>query len=64
MFCSTDKYSGGNPIHPRETPVWQKEITCFFQLKNEVQRSADDADDDGQPMELDTPQQPGLSELM
>ncbi|XP_033320973.1 PCNA-associated factor [Megalopta genalis] len=23
-------YSGGNPYHPRETPVWQKPITCFL----------------------------------
>ncbi|KAL4103711.1 hypothetical protein QTP88_019055 [Uroleucon formosanum] len=33
---SKNKYSGGgNPVHPREIPVWQKEITCFFQVKNE-----------------------------
>ncbi|XP_078039099.1 PCNA-associated factor [Augochlora pura] len=23
-------YSGGNPYHPRETPVWQKPITFFL----------------------------------
>ncbi|KZC10542.1 hypothetical protein WN55_01979 [Dufourea novaeangliae] len=23
-------YSGGNPYHPRETPNWQKPITCFL----------------------------------
>lgn len=23
-------YSGGNPYHPRETPAWQKPITCFL----------------------------------
>ncbi|XP_043600053.1 PCNA-associated factor-like [Bombus pyrosoma] len=23
-------YSGGNPYHPRETPEWQKPITCFL----------------------------------
>lgn len=28
------KYSGGNPICPRETPAWQKEITYFFQMKD------------------------------
>lgn len=63
-----DKYSGGNPVHPRETPVWQKEITCFFQLKNEVQRSADEEDDndDGEQhaMEQDTPQQQSESSGM
>ncbi|XP_032678284.1 PCNA-associated factor-like [Odontomachus brunneus] len=24
------KQSGGNPYHPRETPKWQKSITCFI----------------------------------
>nr|XP_031843008.1 PCNA-associated factor-like [Nomia melanderi] len=23
-------YSGGNPYHPRDTPDWQKPITCFL----------------------------------
>ncbi|CAK9808308.1 hypothetical protein ANTQUA_LOCUS5552 [Anthophora quadrimaculata] len=23
-------YSGGNTYHPRETPEWQKPITCFL----------------------------------
>lgn len=22
-------------MYPRETPVWQKEITCFFQVQND-----------------------------
>ncbi|XP_014472246.1 PREDICTED: PCNA-associated factor-like [Dinoponera quadriceps] len=26
------KYSGGNPYHPRETPKWQKSITCFLNI--------------------------------
>ncbi|XP_050528884.1 PCNA-associated factor-like [Daktulosphaira vitifoliae] len=29
------KYSGGNPVCPRETPAWQKEITCFFMSNNQ-----------------------------
>ncbi|EFN80452.1 PCNA-associated factor [Harpegnathos saltator] len=24
------KYTSGNPYHPRETPQWQKSITCFM----------------------------------
>ncbi|XP_025208273.1 PCNA-associated factor-like [Melanaphis sacchari] len=46
---SKNKYSGGNPVHPREIPVWQKEITCFFQVKNDEQSrllSANEEDDD------------------
>jgi len=36
ILFTLDKYSGGgNPVHPREIPVWQKEITCFFQAKND-----------------------------
>ncbi|CAH0391893.1 unnamed protein product [Bemisia tabaci] len=27
---SGKKYSGGNSYCPRETPAWQKNITCFF----------------------------------
>uniref|UniRef100_A0A2S2PHJ7 PCNA-associated factor n=1 Tax=Schizaphis graminum TaxID=13262 RepID=A0A2S2PHJ7_SCHGA len=34
---SKNKYSGGNPVHPREIPAWQKEITCFFQVKDDEQ---------------------------
>ncbi|XP_076173665.1 PCNA-associated factor [Ptiloglossa arizonensis] len=32
-------YSGGNPVHPRETPEWQKPITCFLN-QNSVQDAA------------------------
>ncbi|XP_043265404.1 PCNA-associated factor-like [Colletes gigas] len=28
-------YSGGNPYHPRETPEWQKPITCFLNQNSE-----------------------------
>lgn len=50
-----DKYSGGNPVHPREIPVWQKEITCFFQVKNDEQSqipSANNEDEDDDVIEL------------
>ncbi|XP_022162939.1 PCNA-associated factor-like [Myzus persicae] len=48
---SKNKYSGGgNPVHPREIPVWQKEITCFFQVKNDElplpSANGEDEDDD------------------
>ncbi|XP_060857553.1 PCNA-associated factor-like [Metopolophium dirhodum] len=51
---SKNRYSGGggNPVHPREIPFWQKEITCFFQVKNDKEidelprPSANDEDDD------------------
>ncbi|XP_003248329.1 PCNA-associated factor [Acyrthosiphon pisum] len=48
---SKNKYSsgGGNSVHPREIPFWQKEITCFFQVKKDEelpQPSANDEDDD------------------
>lgn len=33
-------YSGGNPYHPRDTPQWQKPITCFIN-----QNSSKDAGD-------------------
>ena len=33
-------YSGGNPYHPRDTPEWQKPITCFIK-----QSSSKDAED-------------------
>lgn len=29
-IISGKNYSGGNPYHPRETPEWQKPITCFL----------------------------------
>lgn len=50
-----DKYSGGNPVHPREIPVWQKEITCFFQVKNDEQSqmpSANNEDENDDVVEL------------
>ncbi|KAL5237295.1 hypothetical protein ACI65C_004705 [Semiaphis heraclei] len=52
---SKNKYSGGgNPVHPREIPVWQKEITCFFQAKNgELPLpSANDEDEDDAVVEI------------
>ncbi|KAF0765230.1 PCNA-associated factor-like [Aphis craccivora] len=52
---SKNKYSGGNPVHPREIPVWQKEITCFFQVKNDEQSqmpSANNEDEDDDVVEL------------
>ena len=33
-------YAGGNPYHPRDTPEWQKPITCFIN-----QNSSKDAGD-------------------
>ncbi|VVC30926.1 PCNA-associated factor [Cinara cedri] len=33
---------GGNPVHKRETPLWQKEITCFFPAKNDKQSTTDE----------------------
>ncbi|KAG6795243.1 PCNA-associated factor isoform X1 [Apis mellifera caucasica] len=33
-------YSGGNPYHPRETPEWQKPITCFLN-QNFLKESTD-----------------------
>lgn len=36
---SGKNYSGGNPVHPRETPEWQKPITCFLN-QNSVQDAA------------------------
>jgi len=49
--CSSNKkkYSGGNPIHPRETPSWQKTITCFFSQKDNDEGSpppSTDGDDE------------------
>ncbi|GJQ68747.1 hypothetical protein Trydic_g17279 [Trypoxylus dichotomus] len=33
---SSDKHTiGGNPVHPRETPSWQKPITTFFSKQPE-----------------------------
>jgi len=67
ILFALDKYSGGNPVHPREIPVWQKEITCFFQVKNDEQSqpSANDEDEDEDIVEL-RPQetmQTGSSEI-
>lgn len=36
-----ENFSGGNPICPREIPAWQKEITCFFQVKKNVEGSSE-----------------------
>ncbi|XP_017753848.1 PREDICTED: PCNA-associated factor-like [Eufriesea mexicana] len=33
-------YSGGNPYHPRQTPEWQKPITCFLN-QNSLNESSD-----------------------
>lgn len=55
ILFALDKYSGGgNPVHPREIPVWQKEITCFFQAKNgELPLpSANDEDEDDAVVEI------------
>lgn len=30
LFVEKNKYGGGNPYCPRETPPWQKPITNFF----------------------------------
>ncbi|XP_015374150.1 PREDICTED: PCNA-associated factor-like [Diuraphis noxia] len=54
---SKNKYSGGgNPVHPREIPVWQKEITCFFQAKNDElplpRPSANDENEDDAVVEI------------
>lgn len=58
---SKNRYScgGGNPVHPREIPFWQKEITCFFQVKNdkepdELPRPSAN-DEDGDVVELPPP---------
>ncbi|XP_075217995.1 PCNA-associated factor-like [Lycorma delicatula] len=35
-----NKYSGGNPYCPRETPAWQKSITCFFPASSDDDNQA------------------------
>lgn len=61
---SKNKYSGGNPVHPREIPVWQKEITCFFQVKNDEQSQppANDENEDDDVVELPSQKASGSSE--
>ncbi|XP_050426935.1 PCNA-associated factor-like [Adelges cooleyi] len=48
------KYSGGNPVCLRETPVWQKEITCFFGTKSQL-ANGDDSDQDDDPRQMNGP---------
>lgn len=40
ILFSGKSYSGGNPYHPRETPEWQKPITCFLN-QNFLKESTD-----------------------
>ncbi|XP_069682054.1 uncharacterized protein [Periplaneta americana] len=43
---SSDPMKGGNSYFPRETPVWQKEITTFFkpacETRGEIGSSSDE----------------------
>ncbi|XP_076301198.1 PCNA-associated factor isoform X2 [Lasioglossum baleicum] len=41
-------YSGGNPYHPRETPEWQKPITCFLNQNSSTECTSASQESGGQ----------------